>query len=139
MTTRRRRPHPALGARWVTAGLAVSTTVGMTSYLEIDHVLHPSPSSEAAASPAAPTTTVGGVTVPTAPDLHIIVVNPDGTVPTSAPAAAPQTVPPTVPQTAPVRTVPPRTVPPTTAQPYVPYVPYTPPVQRHATTRGSGG
>ena len=43
MTERRRRPHPALGARWVSAGLAVAATVGITSYLEIDSVLHPTP------------------------------------------------------------------------------------------------
>ncbi len=35
-TDRRRRPHPARGARWFSAGLAVAGTLGISTYLELD-------------------------------------------------------------------------------------------------------
>ena len=74
MTERRRRPHPALGARWVSAGLAVAATVGITSYLEIDSVLHPTP-----LATIAPPTVVPGtarIAVPPPPPVTVTTISP---------------------------------------------------------------
>lgn len=84
MTERRRRPHPALGARWVSAGLAVAATVGITSYLEIDSVLHPTPLATIAPPTVVPGT--GRIAVPPPPPV---------TVTTISPITAPVYVPPT--------------------------------------------
>lgn len=120
MTERRRRPHPALGARWVSAGLAVAATVGITSYLEIDSVLHPT----ALAAASAPSATAPPATAPPA-------TAPPATAPptTIAPATAvPGTGRIVVPPPPPVTVT---TIPSVTAPVYVP--------PTHARTRGSNG
>lgn len=115
MTERRRRPHPALGARWVSAGLAVAATVGITSYLEIDSVLHPT----ALAAASAPSATAPPATAPpaTAPPTTIAPA-------TVVPGTGRIVVPPPPPVTV-------TTIPPVTAPVYVP--------PTHARTRGSNG
>lgn len=115
MTERRRRPHPALGARWVSAGLAVAATVGITSYLEIDSVLHPT----ALAAASAPSATAPPATAPpaTAPPTTIAPA-------TAVPGTGRIVVPPPPPVTV-------TTIPSVTAPVYVP--------PTHARTRGSNG
>lgn len=116
----------------MSAGLAVSATVGITGYLEIDSWLHPTEviaTVPAVAPTTAPSTT--GVSVPPAPHVTVRTI-PDGPVPTAAPPTAP-------PVTAAPATAPPTTVvrrAPQTTQPYVAPV-YVPPT--HARTRGSNG
>lgn len=65
MTRPPRRKHAALGARWVTAGLAASGTLGITSYLEFQHVA--SASSVTSVAVGDPNSWPGAVALPTVP------------------------------------------------------------------------
>lgn len=115
MTDRRKRPHPALGARWVSAGMAVAATVGITGYLEVDSLLPDvAATAEVRSPPLQPVPAVAPVTPVTAAPTTSTVV----------PEAGPVTAPP--PPLVTIETVP-------------PYVPRTSVPPTHARTRGSNG
>ena len=119
-TTRRpRRRHAALGARWMTAGLAASGTLGITSYLELQQHA----SATAAASSLVDDATVmspefvapSTVPVPPAPKVKIVTV--PGKKKKSASTGAPSApgAPAATPRTAPAPQAPPATQAPRTA------------------------
>jgi hypothetical protein len=126
-STRPKRRHAALGARWFTAGLAVSGTLGIAGYLEVQQLAADSTAGTLTLSQAVPSNTAAPTTTPTppaAPKVRIVVIPRNSptsgttrsrTVPTPTPTPTP----------APTRKA---AQPPTTQKPTT-----------QATTRGSGG
>ena len=114
----KKRHHAALGARWLTAGLATSGTLGMLTYLQIQDATAQSVTTAVLPAPTSSTTSAAPITAPPpAPVITVVPASKKHRIAQPVPAVVPQTVPRTVPPTVyqnPVYTPQPQYVPPAT-------------------------